>query len=350
MLLRTFDASFRIPMFECHIQEVYISALMQNWQRGNVANMSTPIEDIIERAQNISEKMAAESDSQRDEYQRRHSTTYRGAKDSLGNKYLEVDGQFLPESLAMAKFTADHNYFLFFLIDTFWRLHRLVTVSLKDPLIQFSMRPLVELCYGKIMYFALREDTKQRDITVKYFLCTNGMLLKNEARDDKRSTEIYNHLIDELRREGDKNRFKKIRQKKYPLEDLADELRKIFPSVRIEHVASEFEPYLKGIWGDSFSKGYVGMLYSWMSQFMHGNMLLLRNMSAEKEDMSHSFKCTLILFLTGFHLLDFTHRKVLRNEIENPVLTEIKDEIRTLVEDFIKIRNLGRVSRPLKSQ
>src|SRR3989344_5175913 len=320
------------------------------WSHKFGDKMSVSMENIIERVQKISEKMASEADSQRDEYQRRHSTTYRGARDSSGNKYMEVDGQFLPESLAMAKFTADQNYFLFFLIDTFWRLHRLVTASLRDPLIQFSMRPLVELCYCKIMYFALQEDAKQRDITVKYFLCTNGMLLKNEARDDKRTAEIYNHLIDELRRENDKNRFRKIRQKKYPIEELSDELQKIFPSVRIEHIASEFEPYLKGIWGDSFSKGYIGMLYSWMSQFMHGNMLLLRNMSTEKEDMSHSFKCTLILFLTGFHLLDFTHRKVLRNEIENPVLTEIKDEIRTLVEDFIKIRNLGRVSRPLKSQ
>lgn len=301
------------------------------------------IENIIDRVQLLSKKMATEASRQSEKYQRRHSNTYRGARDSSGNKYLEFDGQFLPESLAMAKFTADHNYFLFFLIDTFWRLHVLISSSLRDPLVQFSMRPLVELCYGKIMYFALQEDVKQRDLTVKYFLCTNGMLLGNKIRNGKRTAEIYNHLIDELRRESDKNRFRNIRQNKYPLEDLAGELQRIFPSVRIEHVAKEFEPYLKGIWGPSFSKEYVGILYSWMSQFMHGNMLLLRHMSTEEKDKSHAFKCTLILFLTGYHLLDFTHRKVLDDKSDDSVLIELKGEIHKLVEDFVKFRNMDRI-------
>ena len=287
--------------------------------------------ELIGKVKTILGRMSAEAELQSKKLRSLHDkSTRQGTKG--GQRVIEVNGAFVPEALAMAQFNADPNYFVFFLLDTYWKLNSLVAENIEDPLIQFSMRPLLEFCYGKILYFHLQNSLKQKSLAIKYWLCMGG--LRRITKEDGKEKEMYYHLLGMLPNGSEKNRFINLEKKGFPLGEVSNELQRIFPSVRIKEMKEQLETHLVEVWGNTFDKDYLEMVYLWLSQFMHGNIFLMRVMSDDATTKRHVFKCSLILFLTGYHLLNFTYKEILKESLDNPNLLSIREEIKTVVQEL----------------
>lgn len=290
-------------------------------------------DEAIIKVQSLLKKMNDEAYLQRAKYREIHESVTRRVVRSDG-VFIEINGVLLPEALAMAKISTDPNYFIFFLLETYWGLSALVGENIKDPLIQFSMRALVELCYGKILFFYLQKPEKQINIVIKYWLCMEGLQMASR-KNNNTGMGMYQHLLDMLpTNSSNKNRFIKIKNNKFSLVEISSELQTIFPSVRIKEMKDQLEDYLVEIWGATYDRNYLEMIYIWLSQYAHGNILLVRNMNNENVTRRHVFKCSLILFLTGYHLLNFTHKEILENSFDNNNLLEIKDEIKLITKEL----------------
>ena len=274
--------------------------------------------ELIEKVQAILKKMSKEAAQQSTKHRSIHDKPT-GHAIRGGEKFIEINGRFVPEALGMAQLNTDPNYFMFFLLDTYWRLNALVEENIKDPLIQFSMRPLLEFCYGKILYFHLQNSLKQKNLALKYWLCIGA--LRRVTSNEGMEKEMYYHLLEMLPNGSEKNRFINLEKKGFPLGEVSNEIQRIFPSVRIKEMKEQLE-----------------MIYLWLSQFTHGNMFLMRVMNDDATTKRHVFKCSLILFLTGYHLLSFTHKEILKETSDNTTLLSLKEEIKSIVQELNQAR------------
>ena len=252
--------------------------------------------------------------------------------------HIKLGSSFLPNNIAMAKILADPDMFLAELIESFWKLYGITIKNLSNPIVQYSMRSLLELCYSTIYFYNLKTPAKQ-ERAIKYWLCNTGFQLTGDENQKNKTTLImYDALLEELQNKEEKTWFDRIRKKSFPFDDLTKTMTRLFPTLTNNSIITVIGPWLTQLWGTKFSDQYLPNIYRWLSQYSHPNTLFIRNLIKEEKDMSHIFRCSLIFFLTGFHLLSFINNNILKNDDNK--FNNIKDKISELVMDLTKYRNL----------
>lgn len=248
----------------------------------------------------------------------------------------------LPKALVDAKTRSNPIVFRYFVLEAFWRLYSLVRLSIENPLVQFSWRPLFELCYGKIIYFGLQSELEQKDAATKYWLIRDALMLGGKRRKDIKTQKKYGYSIDELRKTDEQAFFKRMQKEDFPQEDLFRMSGRNFlhPSLNNERLLKQIEPYFVKVWDVDYSKDYkdykdyIKTLFSWLSEYMHADIIFMMGVKNQESNKDYIIKCALVLFCTGYHVLNFVDKKIFDNKNINQKFEGLRKEIEDFVRDY----------------
>ncbi|MGR3295204.1 MAG: hypothetical protein ACUZ8A_03065 [Candidatus Bathyanammoxibius sp.] len=188
-------------------------------------------EDIIKEVQDLLKEISDKAEQQLTSYKKQHPSSVTSTTMS-GVEYIMPGKVFTPHEVGIARILPEPDGFLCLLVETFWKLYRLSSESIENPVVQFSMRPLLELCYGQIMHFNFQGYVKQKDIATQYWLCNIGLLIRNQQNQESAERlKTYDGLITELSEESCKIKFIQIRDTGFPITKLSSRLYKLFPSL-----------------------------------------------------------------------------------------------------------------------
>lgn len=294
-------------------------------------------EDIIKEVHDLLKEISDKAEQQLTSCKKQHHQTDTSTTMS-GVEYIMHGKIFTPHKIDIARTFIEANRFLCSLVEVFWKLYRLSSESIENPVVQFSMRPLLELCYGQIMYFSLQEPTKRKDIATQYWLCNIGLLIRNKQnQENAERLKTYDSLITELSEERSKNQFIQIRDTGFPIAALSRKLYKLFPSLSDGQLKEKLKPFLINIYGEKYSEEYVEIFYREFSQYVHANALPIINMWYERKTKGHILRCALLQFLIGCQILRFTNEKMLAGKDDKDI-TAITERIKKTTEILLQLR------------
>lgn len=227
----------------------------------------------------------------------------------------------LPVGNDLATTLVEPDLFLYSALNIFWNFYHLILLDIRNPLIQFSMRPLLEFCYSQIIYFASVNKDKRRDLAIKTWLCNFALTMQDTSEKDN----LYCNLTKELKKKDDRIYFERIQNQNFPQKEISDILkRRIHLPMRDPEVLKQIETYLPEFGNKKFTKENLSLDYQWLCQYQHANRFLLNNLEEEQNTKNHVTRCTILLFLTGYSLLDFVNKKILSSKID---INDIKKSI-----------------------
>ncbi|MDD5551824.1 MAG: hypothetical protein PHI88_01540 [Candidatus Pacebacteria bacterium] len=252
-----------------------------------------------------------------------------------GKKYILVNGIMQPfEEVAVKEIIKPKNFISIFL-SSFWNFYNMISDRLEDPLIQFGMRTLLEICYSKIIFFGLLPEEKQQEKAIQYWMCYSGILATDKK--NKIFLDLYKKLINHVKPSEKKfyeNQQKNNFEKK---EAFFKKIERTFPGVTSEYLFKQIEPHLKTIIGTNLSADTLQNMHTWLSQYLHGNIFLLNNVVKAEKDKNHLYKVSVILFLTGYRLSNFCNEKFFsKDKEEQEKLEKVNEKIKVTVP---KIKN-----------
>jgi len=231
----------------------------------------------------------------------------------VGQKWTSLGGIFLPQKDVLADVATEPDSFLLQMLSAFWKLFATISEKVEEPISVFAIRPVVELAFRQIVWYSLQNPEAQKEIAVKYWLYNTAWILNGGK--DERWLSDYKKFMALLNPSGEKE-FSKIQQDGFQLDKIANGLHRLFPSITDSQILAQLEPYLEELWGVKFSKDYVGKAYRHFSLYTHAHLFAITNLENYKTSKKHMFSCATLLVFSGYHILNFIDKEILKQNAD----------------------------------
>lgn len=249
--------------------------------------------------------------------------------------FKSYKGIYLPARKADAKMITDPDNFMVLLLEEYWQFYKITVNNIKNPIVQFLIRPLLEFTYSMVIWYGLKNESKKKEIAVKYWLCNVGLFSRQRIREIS-----YDDLIEELSPD-ERAIYENVQKKtiKEKMKEFHRMLYNLFPRLHEDNLPKELEIFTKNAFEKEIKREGIEIFFQWFSLFVHPNLFLLKGLPEEQDTQSHIFRSATILMLCGSNVLDFVSKKILKRNKDREI-NEIKKEIRNLYSQLVKPSNL----------
>ncbi len=230
---------------------------------------------------------------------------------------IEFGGTSFPRPLGMATILTDPENFLYQAVDAYWSLYEATLDVLEMSAARFMMRPLMDMCYLKVLYFHTLGKAKQKEIALKHWLCLDGLQLKNPLQ-QKLNTERYTAALSLLDSRDDKKLFEGLAQKGYPKESFHKISHGLLPSLTDARTRKVVEDLLKKIWGkNTYSAETLGLLFRSTSILLHAHPTAMKILESDKKNSGCVLHAAQPMLFTGITVIR-TCEACLSSPVEAP--------------------------------
>jgi len=208
-------------------------------------------------------------------------------------------------------------------IDQYWILYKHALNILEDPSLQFLMRPLMELCYLRIVYYSSRPSEDQAQLIVKYWLCIYGIL-----KDDK----IYTSLLKHLTNQKDFINYTELIKNDFPAVEFHKKLHQISYSITRIEISKEIEKSINDLWGGNAPMGEgIDIQFRSMSMILHAHPTNIKLLDLEENNLKYLLRCGNIMYTTGITIILLCEKNGWTNENQKELI-----EIKNTFYEFLK--------------
>jgi hypothetical protein len=188
----------------------------------------------------------------------------------------------------------DPNLFYYSLFGDFWKLFKLISKNIENPLIQPWIRVIIEQSCDILWYY---QQDEKREIVARYFLCILGLL------GGKQGDLNYDSFLKLIPKE--KNKFEELKVKGYPIKEFHKLMHNLFPPISEDRLPEEIKEYFLNMNLNSIKKEQLDLFFRDMSLYHHPS-IMINNLEREFENKSHVFRCFALISLCGLSLIRFS--------------------------------------------
>ncbi|TSC72739.1 MAG: hypothetical protein G01um101438_456 [Parcubacteria group bacterium Gr01-1014_38] len=260
--------------------------------------------------------------------------------------HLKGSGLYVPKVIHEGWVLKKPKVHQHLLLEAFWDAYAEVAASIERPIVSFAIRPLLELSFGKAIFFGeLKNEKEREEKALKYHLL--GLAFSIPHSDDSSLRAQYKALLPFLSPQ-DRHVYEQIREKGFPPDEVSDRLYRLYPSVRSERVISMVKKYWLNIYGRPIDEEAIAGVFRIYSGFVHPYVYHLTSLEEQAKHKMHLFRSASLLFLLGISTVIFantlTHNAVTAEEIAN-----IRAEVQSLFPSLLQYTARGHRQRAAKS-
>lgn len=223
------------------------------------------------------------------------------------------------------------NLFYFSLFESFWRLFKIISNNIENPLVQPWIRVLIEQS-SDVLWYSNETDESKKEIACEYWLCALGFLGGKEGNLN------YNDFLDILNNSKKKSKFLELKNNGYPKKEFHKIWHKLFPPINEDRLPDIIVRYYSTLKENPIKKLQLEMFFRDMSLYHHPS-LIMNELENEFKDKSHVFRCFALLYICGMSLIRFSIEKGI---CKKEKIEELNEKVNNLFQKFGEIRNLKR--------
>lgn len=265
------------------------------------------------------EKMAEHGKEQLDQYRSKNDSNVK-----INGDWMFSGAIWKPSHTAMMDLMTNPDHFLYQTVDQYWVLYKRILSSIEDPLVQFSLRTLMEMTYTRIIAFSELEQEQKETVAIKFWLFTLALLIPSDETKNRGRFRVdhYNYLITKLDT-LERVTFEKYRDEGFPFKTIQKELHNLLPSV--PNLTNDHIQTLTELMGeDSHAKELLDRQYRHLSMVPHGNPVVIR-LLGDNNDKNHLLRTAKILQVTSSVVIRYLYHK-LRWIVDIDKFEEIQEE------------------------
>lgn len=247
------------------------------------------------------------------------------------SNFRTVNGIFLPRSYTDAKLSVNPDIFYFLLFENFWKLFKIISDNIENPLVQPWIRIIIEQS-SDIFLYSEKKEIEKKEIACKYWLCVLGSLGGKQGNLD------YDNFLDFLEDGDEKSKFTGLKKKGYPKKEFHRISHELFHSVSENNLPQSIEKYFLNLKGNFISKSQLCDLYRDMSLYHHPN-IIMNKLGEEFDDKFHIFRCFTLISVCGISLIKSSTEEIIK-EPERDLNEEFNKKINELIKRaFVDLRD-----------
>jgi hypothetical protein len=241
-------------------------------------------------------------------------------------------GDFLKEkynsfsSRPKEEILTDPDLFSYSLFGDFWRLFKLISENIENPLIQPWIRVIIEQSCDLIWY---SQQNEKKELATKYFLCILGLLGGKQG--DLNYDSFLKLII------TGKNKFEELKNKGYPIKEAHKLMHNLFPPISEDRLPEEIKKYFLTMNLNSIKKEQLDLFFRDMSLYHHPS-IMINNLEREFENKSHIFRCFALISLCGLSLIRFSIDN-LQYIPKDDSIEELNKKVNELIKKLYLIKN-----------
>ncbi len=236
-----------------------------------------------------------------------------------------------PSKRSKEEMLIDPEIFYYSLFESFWRLFKIISENIKNPLIQPWIRVIIEQA-SDIFWYYHKNEIEKKEISCKYWLCALGFV------GGKQGNLNYDRFLDFLENKNEKNKFLTIKNEGYPPEKIHRIWHDLFPSINENSLPDFMEKYFVNLSGNSIKKFQLDRFYRDMSLYHHPN-IVMDNLEREFNDKSHIFRCFTLMLTCAISLIKFSMEETIKEKQEINFSENFYKKVNELVKKLYKGRN-----------
>lgn len=225
----------------------------------------------------------------------------------------------------------DPKIFYYSLFESFWKLFKLVSNNIENPLIQPWTRIILEHSLDIFSYYQ-KNEIEKKQIACKYWLCSLGFV------GGKRGNLNYDNFLRLMDNPKEQNNFSEIKKEGYPIKKIHNIWYHLFPKINENELPNLVEKYFLTIKGNSIKKSQLEMFFKDMSLYHHPN-IVLDKLESEFNDKSHIFRGFALISMCGISLIRFSYENNLYKGDKDSI-EKLNDKINKLFSDLYLKRKL----------
>lgn len=233
---------------------------------------------------------------------------------------------------------ADTNIFYYSLFESFWKLFKQVSENIENPLIQPWVRVFIEQACDIFLYNEKSQGEKEQ-LNYLYWSCAIGFS-KNITQDLN-----YDFFINLIKDANKKRKFLELKRDNFPSEFYNKTWHELFSAITKSNLPNSIEKCFFNLDDKNITKEKIANFFGDMSLYHHPNILTINNLTLEKKDKSHLFRCFVLMYLSSKSLIRFFANEVIKEP--NRILSkDIGDRVKKIIKNLKESKGLNMVKTP----
>jgi len=194
--------------------------------------------------------------------------------------------------------------FYYSLFESFWKLFKIISDNIENPLIQPWIRVVIEQ-YSDIFWYSQKSETEKKEIACKYWLCALGFVGGTQGNLN------YDGFLSFLGDANEKSKFSLLKSEGYLPKKIHKEWHNLFAPVNENSLPNFMEKYFLNLKGNSIKRSQLDRFYRDMSLYHHPN-IIIDSLEREFNDKSHIFRCFTLMSVCAINLIKFSAEEIIK--------------------------------------